>query len=155
SFEGTKHPLEPDATPTTGVIDLGSAAITAQVAIPSDPQLITGFGAQFGVTDGLGSGRPSGQQFITIFGQVNTTTAPPTTSPITYNADHTKASITVFFTYTGTGANNQDEVVVAWGGHIASKREWSDDLGETVKTASDISGSPYHTRILSITDNNV
>src|SRR5262249_38164260 len=74
---------------------------------------------------------------------------------ITYNAEHTNASITVFFTYTGSDVDNADSVVVAWGGHIASSLDWSDDLGETVETASDISGSPYHTRVLTLFQNGI
>ncbi|TXL73706.1 hypothetical protein FHP25_20065 [Vineibacter terrae] len=150
SFEGTRHPGEPDVTPTVGITDISSGAIST-VNIPSDPQLLTGFGAQFGVTDGLGSGQPSGQQVFTIFGAVSNLS----TSAITYNADHTKASITVFFTYNGSTANNADSVVVAWGGHIASSLDWRDDPGETVQTASDISGSPYHTRVLTLFENGV
>jgi hypothetical protein len=150
SFEGTRHPGEPDVTPTAGINDISSGAVST-VAIPSDPQLLTGFGAQFGVTDGLASGQPSGQQFFTIFGAVSGLS----TSSITYNADLTKASITVFFTYNGSTANNSDSVVVAWGGHIASSVDWRDDPGETVETASDISGSPYHTRVLSLFENGV
>src|SRR5262245_40467589 len=155
SFEGTKHPGEPDVTPTVGINDLSSVAVST-VAIPSDPQLLTGFGN--GVTDGLGSGQPVGQQFITVFGSVSNLS----TSAITYNADFSKASITVFFTYTGSNANTADSVVVAWGGHIASSPNttgggpgWNDDPTDTVQTASDISGSPYHTRVLSISENGV
>ncbi|MEN6551187.1 MAG: DUF11 domain-containing protein, partial [Candidatus Cryosericum sp.] len=43
-------------------------------------------------------------------------------------------------TFTSSAAT----VVVAWGGHIASPEDWG--LGNS---ASDISGSPYHTRLLS------
>ena len=150
SFDGSRHPGEPDVTPTVGINDLSSGT-TSTVGIPSDPQLLTGFGAQFGVTDGLASGQPSGQQDITLFGAVSNLS----TSQITYNAALTKASITVFFTYTGAEANNADSVVVAWGGHIASSLDWRDDPGETVQTASDISGSPYHTRVLSLFENDV
>ena len=75
SFEGTKHPGEPDVTPTVGVSDISSATFST-VAIPSDPQLLDGFGTQLGVTDGLDSGQPSGQQFITIFGAVSTCPQP-------------------------------------------------------------------------------
>jgi hypothetical protein len=95
SFEGSKHPGEPDVTPTVGVNDVSSGTVST-VAIPSDPQLLTGFSAQFGVTDGLGSGQPSAQQFFSVFGAVSNLS----TSAITYNPDHTKASITVNFTYT-------------------------------------------------------
>jgi T1SS-143 domain-containing protein len=150
SFDGTRHPGEPDVTPTVGVTGLSSGAIST-VAIPSDPQLLDGFGAQFGVTDGLDSGQPSGEQFITIFGAVTNLS----TSNIIYTDNNTKASISVSFTYIGSNANNADSVVVAWGGHIASSLDWRDDPGETVETASDISGSPYHTRVLTIFENGV
>ena len=148
SFEGTKHPGEPDVTPTVGVNDMSSNTFST-VAIPSDAQLLDGFGAEFGVTDGLDSGQPSGEQFITIFGAVSNLS----TSEIIYSPDGTKAKILVTFTYTGSTANNADSVVIAWGGHIASSLDWSDDPGETVETASDISGSPYHTRVLNLVDN--
>ena len=117
--------------------------------IPSDPRLLDGFGAEFGVTDGLDSGQPSGEQFITIFGAVTDLS----TSEIIYSPDGTKANILVTFTYTGSSANNADSVVIAWGGHIASSLDWSDDPGETVETASDINGSPYHMRVLNLVDN--
>ena len=148
SFEGTKHVGEPDVTPVTGVGDVSSGASTT-ANIPSDAQLLDGFGSQFGVTDGLSSGQPSGQQAVTLFGAVSNASV----SAVTYNADLTKASVTVFFTYTGSSANNADAVVVAWGGHIASSLDWVDDAGETVETASDISGSPYHMRVLSLLEN--
>ena len=51
SFEGTKHPGEPDVTPTAGISDLSSGLVST-VGIPSDAQLLDGFGTQFGVTDG-------------------------------------------------------------------------------------------------------
>ena len=101
------------------------------------------------MTDGLASGTPSGTQYITIFGAVTNLS----TSQIVYSPDGTKANILVTFTYTGSSANNEDSVVIAWGGHIASAADWSDDPGETVQTANDISGSPYHTRVLNLVDN--
>jgi hypothetical protein len=145
SFEGTKHPGEPDVTPLVNDVSGGGALHT--IPIPADSQLLTGFGDQFGETDGLASGQPSGEQLIAVFGNVTNLD----TSDISYNADLTKASITVSFTYLGSTANNEDSVVVAWGGHIASSLDW----GGTVETASDISGSPYHTRVLTLSENGV
>src|SRR5688572_731704 len=46
------------------------------------------------------------------------------------------------FTVTGTTAKN---VVLAWGGHISNRLDWG-----APNAASDISGSPYHTRIISL-----
>ena len=155
SFEGSKHPGEPDVDPTLGVNGLSSGGPLPNiqtVEIPSDDQLLDGFGAQFGVTDGLDLGQPSGEQFITVFGAVSNLRI---SDEIIYTQDNTKASIIVRFTYEGSNANNADSVVVAWGGHIASSLDWSDDPGETVETASDISGSPYHTRVLTIFEDGV
>ena len=150
TFDGTKHPLEPDVNPTffTPQSDPGlSSNGVSTVGIPSDSQLLTGFG--HGITDGLSSGQPSGAQAFTFFGSV----AGLSTSGVSYNADLTKASITVNFTYTGGSGDTADAVVLAWGGHIASSLDWRDDQGETVQTASDISGSPYHMRLLALTEN--
>ena len=95
TFDGTKHPLEPDVNPTffTPQSDPGlSSNGVSTVGIPSDSQLLTGFG--HGITDGLSSGLPSGAQAFTFFGSV----AGLSTSGVSYNADLTKASITVNFT---------------------------------------------------------
>ncbi|HSV78175.1 MAG TPA: hypothetical protein VLK85_03085, partial [Ramlibacter sp.] len=127
SFEGTKHPGEPDVNPLLGVSGISSGDITP-AAIQSDAQLLDGFGAQFGTTDGLSSGLPSGAQSITLFGSVSGAVV----GTVTYNADLTKASVTISFMYTGSAADNADTVVVAWGGHIASSLAWADDPGETV-----------------------
>jgi hypothetical protein len=127
------------------VTGISSGSITG-AAIQSDSQLLTGFGAQFGSTDGLSSGLPSGSQFHFLLRRG----AERIGQRVNYNADHTKASVTITFVYTGSAADNADTVVVAWGGHIASSLDWADDPGETVDTASDISGSPYHMRVLSL-----
>ncbi|MBK8275917.1 MAG: hypothetical protein IPK92_08750 [Nitrospira sp.] len=149
TFDGTKHLLEPDVNPTffTPQSDPGlSSNGVSTVGIPSDSQLLTGFG--HGITDGLSSGQPSGAQAFTFFGSV----AGLSTSGVSYDADLAKASITVNFTYTGGSGDTADAVVLAWGGHIASSLDWRDDQGETVQTASDISGSPYHMRLLTLTE---
>ena len=148
TFEGSKHPLEPDPVPTQGITDLSSGLVST-VAIPVDPQLLIGFGN--GVTDGLDSGQPSGAQFFTLFGAVTNVS----TGSVIYTNSNQKASITITFTYTGGEDDNADSVVIAWGGHIADQDDWSDDLGETVQTASDISGSPYHMRHLSLFEDGV
>ena len=45
------------------------------------------------------------------------------------------------FTVTGSSSKN---VVIAWGGHISSRLDWG-----APNAASDINGSPYHTRLVS------
>ena len=57
------------------------------------------------------------------------------TPPASYVGD-TSTSINIYFT-----ANSTD-VVLAWGGHIAERRDWGND-----SSAVTISGSPYHMRI--------
>ena len=59
------------------------------------------------------------------------------TDPASYTSD-TSTSITIFFT-----ANSTD-IVLAWGGHIAERKDWGQN-----SSAVSISGSPYHMRILS------
>jgi len=44
-----------------------------------------------------------------------------------------------------TLTNTASSVVLAWGGHIASRLDWG-----TGNSASGISGSPYHTRLISL-----
>jgi Fe-S cluster assembly iron-binding protein IscA len=73
---------------------------------------------------------------FTMFGGSLTATSAYVT-PSSYTGD-TSTSITVFFT-----ANSTD-VVLAWGGHIASRDDWGSG-----NSAVSISGSPYHMRILS------
>jgi hypothetical protein len=57
----------------------------------------------------------------------------------TYASD---SSTAIAITFTATVANP----VLAWGGHIADRNDWA-TLGGS---ASDISGSPYHTRLVSL-----
>ena len=62
SFDGTKHPGEPDVNPLLGVSGVSGGGAENLAAIQADPILMEGFGAQFGTTDGIdtGSGLPSG-----------------------------------------------------------------------------------------------
>ena len=54
------------------------------------------------------------------------------------NAAASTQQLTIVFTA------NASTVVIAWGGHIASEADWGTD-----NSASAISGSPYHTRLIS------
>ncbi|MCH6234335.1 S8 family serine peptidase [Cognataquiflexum rubidum] len=45
---------------------------------------------------------------------------------------------------------NRNTVVIAWGGHIADAKDWGDG-----NSASSISGSPYHTRLVSLNGKSV
>lgn len=71
--------------------------------------------------------------------------------PLTTSATESKTSVRIRFTA------HDDSVVLAWGGHIASQEDWFFIPGTTTpRSAAGISGSPYHTRHLSmrnVTDN--
>jgi hypothetical protein len=140
SYDFSVAAPEPHPVPTLGVSGLSSGAVTL-VEITADPQLLVGFNS--GLTNGLSSGQPKGVQYFTLFGDVGAGAA----SAVSYSADYAKAQITVSFTYTGSAADGADSVVLAWGGHIASMMDWRDDQGETVLTAEDVNGSPYHMRL--------
>ncbi|MBL8395714.1 MAG: hypothetical protein JNK99_13370, partial [Candidatus Accumulibacter sp.] len=56
------------------------------------------------------------------------------------------ASLAPIFTFNGDGVTGNN-AVLAWGGHIATSADWG-----TGNSASDISGSPYHMRVLDFVD---
>jgi len=67
-----------------------------------------------------------------------------TITGITYGGDSTSGTQTALVTFTA----NDTSVLLAWGGHVASQLDWG--VGHS---ASAISGSPYHMRLLQIADN--
>ena len=67
---------------------------------------------------------------------------PSLCSPNCYIGD-TSTSITVIFTV----AAGAEEIVLAWGGHIATRMDWGVD-----NSAAFISGSPYHMRLTAYDD---
>ncbi len=58
-------------------------------------------------------------------------------------AAQSEARVKVTFTLTNSQA------ILAWGGHIASRNDWGSDGGGVPRSASGISGSPYHMRFVS------
>jgi hypothetical protein len=56
-------------------------------------------------------------------------------------ASSSSTRLKIDFTVTGPASKN---IVLAWGGHISSRLDWG-----APNAASDISGSPYHTRLIS------
>ncbi|NCU04350.1 MAG: hypothetical protein GXC73_10230, partial [Chitinophagaceae bacterium] len=59
------------------------------------------------------------------------------------NTDGSKTRLSINFTANFSGGANT--VILGWGGHIASQVDWG--IGES---ASDINGSPYHTRLIEL-----
>jgi Ca2+-binding RTX toxin-like protein len=77
-----------------------------------------------------------------LFGTADDITDPA--NPYTLSGSYSgnsSTSITLEFTYTGDSVIG-DNVVIAWGGHIATRLNWGDGF-----SAVAISGSPYHMRL--------
>jgi hypothetical protein len=109
--------------PCSGVAGCGAATT---FPIPLDPNV-----AAAGVTQ-------IGGQVFTMFGGTITSVSAYTLTG-TYAGD-SSTRITITFTA------NTTNPVLAWGGHIADRQDWAAQGG----SASDISGSPYHSRILDL-----
>jgi len=110
--------------PCSGVVPACGTATT--FPIPLDPNV----GAA-GVTE-------IGGQFFTMWGGTIQSVSAYTLTG-TYAGD---SSTSITITFTATQANP----VLAWGGHIADRQDWAVQGG----SASDIAGSPYHTRLLEL-----
>ena len=134
---------EATANPCAGITCTGG---TSTLAIPIDPhvttagvtqlsgQNFTAFGATFpanGETVSNSGGNLCGSSTCTI-------TANPSAYTLSGTYAGTAAAGTaVYFTATSTTA------VIAWGGHIARRLDWGSG-----HSAADVSGSPYHMRVI-------
>jgi hypothetical protein len=78
-----------------------------------------------------------------------------TISNINYfiNGDLTSSNSETQINVTFTADSNT--VVLAWGGHIASRNDWGYDGSGVPRSAGGISGSPYHMRLIGWTLNNL
>jgi hypothetical protein len=111
------------------------------LAIPVD----TNLGATFG-DKGAGGGTPIAGVFTLFGGTISGTSCPSGVGTCLgqyslsapYSGDSSTA-IAINFTSTGPTA------VLGWGGHIATRLDWG-----LANSAVSISGSPYHTRLISL-----
>lgn len=146
----TYNRTESTANPCAGVTCSGG---TSTLAIPIDSQVtgggvtqvsgqnFTAFGATFpanGATVSNSGGNLCGSATCTI-----------TANPSAYSFNGTYAGtsqtgVAVYFTATNSTA------VIAWGGHIARRLDWGSG-----KSAADVSGSPYHMRVIDFQCSNV
>lgn len=141
----TYNRTESTANPCAGVTCLGG---TSTLAIPIDSlvtdggvtqvsgQNFTAFGATFpanGATVSNSGGNLCGTSSCTI-------SANPSAYALngTY-AGTSQTGLALYFTATNSTA------VIAWGGHIARRIDWGSG-----KSAADVSGSPYHMRIIDL-----
>ncbi len=145
SFDRTEPTADPcagetcSATVNTLPIPPDTRVATAGVTqVPS--QAITAYGASF----------PAGGATVANTGNLcATATCTIAANPSTYSFNGTfesssQTGTSVYFTAAST------TVVLAWGGHIASRADWGPG-----KSASAISGSPYHMRLLDLACSNV
>jgi hypothetical protein len=65
------------------------------------------------------------------------------------NANQSSTRLKITFS-TNFTAGQIKTVVLAWGGHIASRGDWGFDGGGVPDSAGGISGSPYHTRFIEL-----
>jgi hypothetical protein len=149
-YPTTYNRTESTANPCAGVTCSGG---TSTLAIPIDPhvtgggvtqvsgQNFTAFGATFpanGATVSNSGGNLCGSSTCTI-------SANPTAYSFsgTY-AGTSQTGLSIYFTATNSRA------VIAWGGHIARRLDWGSG-----KSAADVSGSPYHMRVIDLRCSNV
>jgi Prealbumin-like fold domain len=114
----------PPLNPCAGVSGCGAPSQTQ--AIPPDPQVVNA-----GVTPAAG--------VFTIYGGTVDFVDPYSYADGTGFVGDKSARITIHFTAT------QPNPVLAWGGHIAARKDWGIGL-----SAVAISGSPYHTRLIDL-----
>jgi hypothetical protein len=146
----TYNRTESTANPCAGVTCSGG---TSTVAIPVDSQVtgggvtqvsgqnFTAFGATFpanGAVVSNSGGNLCGSSTCTI-----------STNPSAYALNGTYAGtsqtgVALYFTATNSTA------VIAWGGHIARRLDWGSG-----NSAADVSGSPYHMRVIDLRCSNV
>ena len=145
SFDRT----ETTADPCAGVTCAGG---TAQLAIPIDSRVTSAGVTQLGSQKftAFGATFPAGGATVTNSGNLcGTATCTIAANPSAYGftgsfAAGSKTDTRVFFTATNATA------VIAWGGHIASRQDWG--IGNS---ASALSGSPYHMRVVDFGCSNV
>lgn len=149
-FLTTYDRTENTANPCAGVTCLGGAST---LAIPIDShvtdggvtqvsgQNFTAFGATFpadGATVSNSGGNLCGSATCTISAN------PSAYSLIGTYAGTSQTGIALYITATDSTA------VIAWGGHIARRIDWGSG-----KSAADVSGSPYHMRVIDFQCSNV
>ncbi len=75
-------------------------------------------------------------------------------SPDLSQAANQSQQIVVTFTTSGSPGDDARTVILAWGGHIASRIDWGYVNGDP-RSAGGISGSPYHMRLIDWNLNNL
>jgi hypothetical protein len=152
TIHGGKHAIDYlgsfDATETTSPIPSALHAnnndpcgdVLASGCTPSAPQASAPIGAAQLINCDGSSGTFSGSQVpgaIKFFG--NALTGSASFSYLNENVLSGQGQCSSFGRISFTTAGDDQTIVIAWGGHIASQQDWG-----TGNSASGISGSPYH-----------
>jgi hypothetical protein len=93
------------------------------------------------------SALPADQRVMTMWNGSIESVSYQSEGDLTENQDETQIDVT----FTPTSST----VVLAWGGHIASRRDWGFEPDGTPMSAAGISGSPYHMRVIGWTLGNL
>lgn len=86
---------------------------------------------------------PAAERLMTIYNGTITNIAYVSQQALNTSASESKTSVKIRFTAA------KDSVVLAWGGHIASRLDWG-FINGVPRSAGGISGSPYHMRQISM-----
>lgn len=96
-----------------------------------------------GLPEGSFNALPAAERLMTIYNGTITNIAYVSQQALNTNASEAKTSVKIRFTAA------KDSVVLAWGGHIASRLEWG-FINGVPRSAGGINGSPYHMRQISM-----
>jgi hypothetical protein len=134
-YIGTYTKTETTADACTGVLTAAQCGVHTTATVTADPKLLApcAFTSTYGATQVAG--------VIDIYGASGAASMSYFASPASCQGSALQQSAHVNFTTT----SGQTSVVVAWGGHVASQLDWG--LGNS---ASQISGSPYHMRLVAL-----
>ncbi len=135
--------------PTIGVAGFSEPADDTH-PIPSPPVLNTPVAGQPTNSFALVSG--GGGAFMSMWNGDITNISYPNTADL--SQAQSAQQIEVTFTVGGTAGDPAQTVILAWGGHIASRNDWGFDAG-VPRSAGGISGSPYHMRLIDWNLNNL
>lgn len=127
--------------PTLGIS--GLSATTDQILITAPASMVLPNNVPSGSSQPLTSynALPEAQKKMTIFGGTFTAGSFQYVQQESVTLDHAETRIRVTFTPASS------TVVIAWGGHIASRLDWGETDG-VPNSAGGINGSPYHMRLI-------
>ncbi|WP_345374015.1 SprB repeat-containing protein, partial [Algivirga pacifica] len=127
--------------PTEGVMGL-SGMPDSQIAIGAPPVNSTPVAGE--PTNSFNA-QPASQKLISMWGGTLSAVVYDNTDG-QYSVDGSETQFTVTFTATGSTA------ILAFGGHISNRFDWGFLPGGDPRSASGITGSPYHMRLIGATE---